>query len=370
MKHQITFVGGQLLPVFVGIKEFSPDKIHFIVSEESKNKIGLLKPFFTNKIFSEKQCNPFDFTSIKTKLTEILQKIESSDEVEFNLTGGTKVMVLAAQAIMQEKNIKGFYINLDNTFLQLPSYEIKKITSEITTKEFLEMTGHKISHSNVLSDFSDDDFKSVSAIESFSLSYDNLLLKINSKIRKTFDNLNRIPTSGQLEINNNCNLNWTANKISVTLQGKEILKMDSPNIRSLFFNAGWWELTVAKAISQWPKAKELLIQCELPFKTDVNTTKNEIDVLVNIGGKLIFIECKSGIVKQEDINKMRVVKDTYGGIISKSLLVSRFMPSTTIIEKCKELNIEVFFSFVGRNQINSLTKLINTLDKLEKKLTI
>lgn len=373
MKHQITFVGGQLLPVFVGIKEFSPDKIHFIVSEESKNKISLLKPFFTDKVFSEKQCNPFDFTSIKTKLTDILEKIESSDEVQFNLTGGTKVMVLAAQAIMQEKNIKGFYINLDNTFLQLPSYEIKKITSEITIKEFLEMTGHKISHSNVLSDFSNDDFKSVSAIESFSLSNDKLLLQINSKIRNAYkDKYNKVkvPTSGLLEINKTCKLNWTANKITITLQGRDVLKIDSPNARTLFFNAGWWELIVAKAISQWSKAKELLIQCELPFKTDVNTTKNEIDVLVNIGGKLIFIECKSGMVKQEDINKMRIVKDTYGGIISKSLLVCRFMPSPTILEKCKELSIEVFFCFVGKNQINQLTKLIDTLNKLEKKLTI
>lgn len=370
MKHQITFVGGQLLPIFLGIKEFSPQKIHFIVSEESKSKIGLLKPLFEDKTFSEKQCNPFDFTSLKTKITEILDKIDSTDEVQFNLTGGTKVMVLAAQAIMQEKNLNGFYINLDNTFLQLPSYEIKRITSEITTKEFLEMTGHKISYSNVLSDFSVDDFKTVSAIESFSISFDKLLLQINSKIRKAFDHLNKIPSSGQLEINQGCKLNWMANKINVTLQGRELLKIDSPNARTLFFNAGWWELTVANAISKWKKAKELLIQCELPFKTDINSTKNEIDVLVNIGGKLIFVECKSGTVKQEDINKMRVVKDTYGGVISKSILVSRFMPSTTIIEKCKELNIEVFFCFVGKNQINSLTKLVETLDKLEKKLAI
>ena len=56
------------------------------------------------------------------------------------------------------------------------------------------------------------------------------------------------------------------------------------------------------------KAKELLIQCELPFKTDINTTKNEIDVLVNIGGKLIFIRINREWSKQEDVNKMRVVK--------------------------------------------------------------
>jgi hypothetical protein len=93
-------------------------------------------------------------------------------------------------------------------------------------------------------------------------------------------------------------------------------------------------------------------------------------VLVNLGGKLIFIECKSGMVKQEDINKMRIVKDTYGGIISKSLLVCRFMPTPTILEKCKELNIEIFYCFLGKNQINSLSKLIDTLNKLEKKLAI
>lgn len=370
MKHQITLVGGQLLPLFLGIKEFSPDKIHFIVSQESKDKVRMLKPFFSDKIFSEKQCNAFDFTSIKTNLTEILKKIDPSDEVEFNLTGGTKIMVLAAQAIMQEMNLHGFYINLNNTFLEVPSYKIKKITSEITTKEFLEMTGHQISHSKLISDFSGDDFKAVAAIESFSLSYDRLLLQINSKIRKTYDKMNNIPVSGQLEINKNCKLLWADNKINVILQGREILKIDSTNVRTLFFNAGWWELAVAEAVSKWSKAKELLIQCELPFKTDLSSTKNEIDVLVNIGGKLIFIECKSGMVKQEDINKMRVIKDTYGGLVSKSLLVCRYMPTTSIIEKCKELNIEIFYTLVGKNHINSIDKLIPTLDKLEKNLTV
>ncbi|WP_419486720.1 Card1-like endonuclease domain-containing protein [Chryseobacterium bernardetii] len=370
MKHQITFVGGQLLPVIVGIKEFSPDKIHFFVSEESKDKISLLKPFLSNKMISEKKCDPFDFTSIKVKLTETIKKIDPTDEVQFNLTGGTKIMVLAAQAIMQEMHLKGFYINLNNTFLELPSYKIKKITSEITTREFFEMTGHKIRHSKNISDFPPDDFKSVSAIESFSLSYDKLLLLINSKIRKTYDNNKNIPVSGQLEITKTCKFCWTANKINVTLQGRDILKIDSLNVRTLFFNAGWWELVVAKEISKWSKAKELLIQCELPFKTDVHTTKNEIDILVNIGGKLIFIECKSGAVKQEDINKMRIVKDTYGGLVSKSLLVCRYMPSTSIIEKCKELNIEIFYCLLGKNHINSIGKIIGTLEKLEKKITI
>jgi len=61
MKHQIAFVGGQLLPVFIGIKEFDPDTIHFIVSEESKGNGSALKSFLSGKVFSESICNPFDF---------------------------------------------------------------------------------------------------------------------------------------------------------------------------------------------------------------------------------------------------------------------------------------------------------------------
>ena len=98
--------------------------------------------------------------------------------------------------------------------------------------------------------------------------------------------------------------------------------------------------------------------------------KNEIDVLINIGHKLIFIECKSGKVKHDDINKMRVVKDVYGGIISKSILVCLEMPSATIMEKCKELNIEVFYLFLGKNKLNDLNKLSGILDSFEKKTSI
>ena len=61
MKHQISLVGGQLLPIYVGIKEFNPDKIHFIVSKESVTSLNNLKPIIKGIPFNEYQCNPFDF---------------------------------------------------------------------------------------------------------------------------------------------------------------------------------------------------------------------------------------------------------------------------------------------------------------------
>lgn len=370
MKHQIAFVGGQLLPVFIGIKEFSPDNIHFVVSKESKGKIAQIKNLLGGKSYSINVCDPFDFASIKMTCEEVLNKLDSIDEVQFNLTGGTKIMVLAAQSLIHERKLNGFYINQNSTQIHLPSYIIKKVNSIISIKEFLEISGHKLSRYKTISDFTNDDFVSIDIIDSFSLSHQNLIFQINSKIRKTYDKLSKIPSTGKIEINKSCFLHWAAKTISIEQNSIEIFKIHSLNARTLFFHAAWWELIVARTISKWPKAKELFIQCELPFKSDNLTTKNEIDVLVNLGDKLIFIECKSGMVKQEDINKMRVVKDTYGGIISKSILVCRFKPSNNIIEKCSELDIDVFYLFDDRKQVNKLENFINELDKIELKLSL
>lgn len=370
MKHQITFVGGQLLPVFVGIKEFSPDKIHFIVSEESKDKINLLKSFLTGKKFSENICNPFDFVSIKKTCEELLSKFEPTDEVQFNLIGGTKVMVLAAQALIQENQGEGFYINPDNTVLKLPTYDLQELTCEISVKEFLELSGHKINSSKAISDFTQDDFIAATEIEKFAKD-DKAFGTVTKYFRNNYNNVNKkIPKSGTEKIDDEIIFEWTSNKATVLRNGINIFSASSDNIRSLFFLAAWWELIVAKEISKWAKLKELFVQCELPFKGDDKTLKNEIDILINLGRKLIFVECKSGIVKQEDINKIKIIKDTYGGIISKSILVSRFLPAKNIIEKCNELNIEVFYLYEDEILVHPLSELIKTLDNFERKLAI
>ncbi|MBX9850949.1 MAG: DUF1887 family protein [Cytophagaceae bacterium] len=370
MRHQISLVGGQLLPVYVGIKEFNPDKVHFIVSNESKSNISILKPLLTNIPISEYNCNAFDFYSIKAVCERIIEKFNSGDEVSFNLTSGTKIMVLAAQAIIHEKKIKGFYINQDDSLLELPTYEKKQIKTELSIQEFFDLSGHHLFSASNLTDYSSEDFKMARIIESFA-NNDKRYTSITSHIRKKFNGNNKkVPLKGKEVLTNGIELSWDTNNIKASIKGKNLISLNSKNIIDLFFNAAWWELLVAEEVTKWNKVKEILIKCELPFKTDKQTPKNEIDILLNSGKKLFFVECKSGNVKQEDINKMRVVKQTYGGIISKSILVSRFLPSTTILEKCKELDIEVFYCYAIQKQINPLNKLMSKLNDLDKKGTI
>ena len=368
MKHQITLVGGQLLPVFIGIKAFTPDRIHFIVSSESKNRVTFLKSYLNGYTFSEYSCNAHDFHEVKSTCQKILDRMNSEDEVSFNLTGGTKVMVLAIQSLIHEQGLNGFYINQDDTILKLPSYAKVKLNSQITIKEFLELSGHTVSSYKLLNSFSKDDFDVANKIFSFCTS-SYRFKAIVTHFSNQYKDVVNMPASGSATVGKML-VTWGKNNISVNDNGKIIFNSSSKNINNLFFNSAWWELLVAKEASTWKKVKELFVQCTLPFKNDGTYMKNEIDVLINIGHKLIFIECKSGKVKHDDINKMRVVKDVYGGIISKSILVCLEMPSATIMEKCKELNIEVFYLFLGKNKLNDLNKLSGILDSFEKKTSI
>ena len=55
------------MPIYIGIKEFSPNKVYCIVSEESKEGTIMFKELFREVKFNELVCDPFDFYSIKKK---------------------------------------------------------------------------------------------------------------------------------------------------------------------------------------------------------------------------------------------------------------------------------------------------------------
>lgn len=370
MNHQISLVGGQLIPIYVGIKEFNPDKVHFIVSDESLGSLSVLKRILPSTKWVEYKCNPFDFISIKSICEKIILKLTVEDTITFNLTGGTKIMVLACQALIHEKGLKGFYINQDYSFLELPAYNKKLVATQLSIQDFFDLSDHHLFSSNRLEDFTNEDFAVSLAIEMFA-NNSKAYTAIMAHMRRKYYNANQpTPKKGRELLPNNIAFSWDSNTITVSLNGKSILNLKSKNIKELFFKAAWWELLVAKEIANWVGLKEMLVNCVLPFKTDKSISKNEIDILISTGKRLIFVECKSGNVRQDDINKMKVIRQTYGGVISRSILVSRYLPNATILEKCKELDIDVFYTNAFNKQVNPLNKLISKLNDLNKRSSI
>lgn len=361
MKHQIALVGGQMLPIAIGVREFSPDYLYLIGSEESKVRMKSLRNYLKIPNAFEHVCNPLNFSTVKETCSRIVNKIPSDDEIIFNLTGGTKIMMLAAQAVMTEREKKGFYINQDNTILNLPDNSSSPINTKFSVSDFLNLSNHTIGQYKMISDFSDTDFTAANSIQKL-CEYDYRYKLILKCVGQKFGAKKDIPKTGQITINNNLEVTWDKNTINIVDFKKGTLSFSALNIHYLFFKSGWWELSVAKEVSNWANGQELLLNVELPFKTDIGDLKNEVDVLLCIKNRLVFIECKSGRILNSDINKMKIIQETYGGVISKSLLVSFEMPTNNIMEKCKELGIEVYFYKLG-NVKNGFQKLNQALQK-------
>lgn len=369
MKHQIVLLGGQVLPVYIGIKEFNPDVIHIIASPESSNKINLIKNSIPGKLFHQYICDAFDFNLIKTEIIKIVDQY-SDQQIQINLTSGTKVMVLAASSIINDTKVVGFYVNQNMTYIEFPGSTSKNLNVTLTIKEVIGLSGNNILSYKKLSDFSEKEYSNAELISDYVIKQNSLYLKMTSAFRSKFRSFDDIPPIGQLNLDSQTSIIWTDRQAKVISNSKEILKIEGANTSRLLFNAMWWELLVTKILSAWKKSTEIIIQCELPFKNNSTFKKNEIDILINLGGRLLFVECKSGMVRPEDINKMKAVKDVYGGIISNSLLVSRYKPDSRISEKCAELNIDIFYCFKNQKEINSLDKIHEVLDRIKLKSTI
>jgi len=351
MKHQITIVGGQITPIFWGIKEKNPDIIHILYSKDSRHHVPIIKNIFPNKQFFSYQVNPFNFDEIKEKVEEIILTYPD-DIFELNLTGGTKVMALACQNIFNILSLNSFYIDQGNKIFDFRKHIYSSITTKINLNTFINLSGHRKYTSNKLKDFSNDEIAFAENINS--ISGDKVFKQSIKEVKsKTKD----IKTCKFFSYSNGKHsLKWNSPKFNLKDNDSEI-SIESKNAFEIAFNGFWWELVVANSIKKWNKIHELDLNVELYSKTVNQNIKNEIDIVINTGSKLIFIECKSGNVKQEDINKIRAVKRLYGGIASKSILVCKYKPRLDIIEKCNDLGIAIFHD---RN-LSDLTKKLDNL---------
>ena len=91
----------------------------------------------------------------------------------------------------------------------------------------------------------------------------------------------------------------------------------------------------------------MLLNCK--FVDQEGITKNEIDVIAEIGNRLLFVECKTMIHNATDIDKFRSAVRNFSGTSSMLLFVtndeikdSNRLVYNHAIEKCRDNQIESF----------------------------
>lgn len=353
-KVHITLVGGQPAPVYHGIVATKPDKVVFVYSNESVSVLEKLKKEISVDIDEQP---PLDATEPKLILerANCLAQKYMNDEITVNISSGLKSWSHIFGVVFDKMpNAAVVYMDQNNVLWNYRSMT-KQEDFEFNMHTLFRLYGNNLENNyRKFIDYTEDDFRAIEQIEKIRMwnvrdfnALTTVLSKENEHILQSakfgkFDLLKEKKTSMSY-------VEWEKPSegkmgfVRVGLFKKNVCQevaFESPHAVDLVFNAGWFECKVARLLSKWNRAKEICLNCHFPFRPNID--KNETDIIVNTGTKILFVECKTQITHTTDIDKFRSVVKGYGGTGSKGLFVTDAKMTDVAKQKCNENGILTF----------------------------
>ncbi len=149
LKHHIAFVSDQVLPTLLGasVPEARPDCVHLMVTPEMRQKFVNLR-----KALEGRGCRCRDYALHDTRqqaVFDLLDRIREECGAEtpgLNLTGGTKLMTLAAAEWAYACEVPTFYIDTAADQMILPGrhWEYLKLPDVLDVRSLLVAHGYEI----------------------------------------------------------------------------------------------------------------------------------------------------------------------------------------------------------------------------------
>ena len=363
----ISTIGGQPLPVLQGIVEFPATETILFHSDESKTIAEKIRSVLTGNIHLHLIDNPNDFFSIYSLCEEIFDTYPDS-KFEINISGGTKIMSLALYAYFskQPENVV-FHIDQNGIVHFLMQKHSQPLVHFLPIKSYIEYSGQKIKSIVRHEEIPPESWECEKVVRGFFENSDVEYLQLckeyfyynkNNKGFSSFELLN--PRSGST-------VQWIKeeSQLIFTLYRKykptpDVYRFAGKESIGIALEAKWFELYVAQILSKWEKTRELVWSLVVPYNNGED--KNEIDIIVNTGIKLLFVECKTQISDIKDVDKFRNVTKNYGGLGAKSVLITYSKPPVRFIEKCSDNNILLFYFRDGNKEVRVTDDLYQMLD--------
>ena len=352
MKIHITLVGGQPAPVYNGIVATQPDKVVFIYSIESQNIVDAIKREIDIEIDEQTPLDTTNPQKILERANALADKYKD-DEIILNISSGLKSWShLFGRVFDVLPNATVVYMDQNNVLWNYRTMESK--TDFVFDMDVLfRLYGNKLENYKQLSDYTENDLKALEKIKNVRMvnvaDFNRLTATLTEKQR----NILRSQKSGKFDlmtIGSQSYVEWektTKDKVGFVRiylakkNGKGVeVSFEAENAVDLTFNSGWFEYEVATMLSKWDKAKSIYLNCHFPFKPNID--KNEVDIIVNTGSKILFVECKTQITHTTDIDKFRSVVKGYGGTGSKGLFVTDAKMSDIARRKCDDHSLISF----------------------------
>lgn len=379
----ITLVGGQLIPLYVGwmhdLKQRS--SIDTLVLVHSEDTLSDAQRF--TEIVAPAQCHYIelsatDIKSMEQEVARLVMQFAESDIV-VNISGGLKPWSLLFYQHFSPQACC-LYVDQNNLVTYLSTFKtFQEELLDMETRFRLQKQG--VPKHRKLTDYTDEDFKDVERLE-----------KLRKQNYKDFNLLTspQMPTSTPApwvvqskgtyhspKGDPYAYISWDKKEHWIEMsffhrdrRGYVTERFSSPNAFNIVFYFAWFELKTAFVLKELPGVRDIWVNCE--FQTQEGSTKNEIDIIVDMGAKLCFIECKTMIYNTTDLDKFASAMRNFAGLSSKGFFVTLDRPSlkstgvySQAKEKCQDNKLG-YFNFgqyqdaqQQRKRLPSLVELIS-----------
>lgn len=352
MKVHITLVGGQPAPVYHGIVATNPDKVVYIYSKNTEHVFKKLKSLVSIPVDEIPALDTTDPIKI-SECAQMLADRYSEDDITLNISSGLKTWSHLFGIVFDKlPNAAVVYMDQNN---RLWNYKTMQCTDDFVfdMDMLFILYGNELKHYRKFSEYTDEDFNVTNQLEEARRYNHNKFVKLTTVLSKDWAGQLNNQKQGCFEVDYNNFVEWCKpNYVHLTLWNNRKFanewELKSPHAADLAFNSGWFEYKIARMLSHWQYTREIRMNCIFPpieakdKSKAVKFPKNEIDIIVDAGTKILFVECKTQINNSTDIDKFNTAVKNYGGIGSKALFITDTCMNEIQKEKCRESRIIPF----------------------------
>lgn len=369
---QVALVGGRQAPNVIGALVLRPSRVELVASADERHKIawllGSLDGIESLSLPTEGEAKVVDAYSFEATVAACEQVCQQSPNhiIDFNLTGSTKIMAIAAyEAARQYHNARAFYVDTRNSqILWLEGKGQEGSTSfQLSVEAYLGAYGRtpQLTFRFDKLSFSEEQARQAAKLLAESTSDSRYILLQIRRVQKSGRRKVTLssPTKGQQKVIDQLI------KIGVVDPSPSHTFTVRTNDDWNFFTGSWLEVYVwDEAQKQKDKeGKALFSESALSLEIPSGTAKREIDVACLYQAQLIHCSCKTDRRPFDAayLDELRAVSSLVGGRFCSRV----FITNETFRDRSQE---ERFMAQAKQHQIVVVTgnELTNVGEILKK----
>jgi len=264
---------------------------------------------------SAESVDPYDIEAVESTISTLIKQC-GRDNVEVNISGGTKPMAIGALRAAQREGVPSLYTNTEDREILWICSDGSTATRPIQVigldvRLYIRAYGEEVIESRRVVDLSAAHKAWAETIgDQHAAIYQKVILPVTSAIKAARKNKSGFPvtcrllrpTRRQREVVEQLAQQglWTWNELS-----RQIVVTDP--LAASFLHGTWVEVYVAMRVQQSGFFDDVRLNVKL------EGVEGEIDVAAVSNGKLVLIECKSNVQQSQQLSKLDSFRRRLGG---------------------------------------------------------